>query len=349
MRQIGLPAIAALTIAIVAVSASAPLIAYAAAPALAIAFWRNLLGVAAIAPVALTVRRDEFRSKVLGASALSGVCLAVHFATWVPSAKLTSVAMSVALVSTTPIWTSLISAVRGVRVPGSTWAGVGIAVLGVALATGADPDLSGRALLGDALALIGGIAAAGYTMLGAHARGSIATSTYATICYSICAVVLGVACLVGGQDLSGYPAQTWLALAAMTVGPQLLGHTLINYSLRRVPPTTVAVLLLLEVPGALLLAWLMLDQLPAAQTLPGIALLLAGVAIVVVGGRRRRGADTPTAGGSGDGMGQPTNGGTIISPDAIATTWPDTVADVASPPAAVIEQLSSDGRCISEP
>jgi drug/metabolite transporter (DMT)-like permease len=337
MRHIGLPAVVALAVAIVAVSSSAPLIAYAAAPALAIAFWRNLLGVAAIAPVALTVRRDEFRSKVLGASVLSGVCLAVHFGTWVPSAKLTSVAMSVALVSTTPIWTSLINAIRGVRVPGSTWAGVGVAVLGVAVATGADPDLSGRALAGDALALIGGIAAAGYTMLGAHARGSIATSTYATICYSICAVVLGLACLLGGQDLTGYPAQTWLALAAMTVGPQLLGHTLINYALRRVPPTTVAVLLLLEVPGALVLAWLLLGQLPAAQTLPGIALLLAGVTIVVLGGTRNRT------------NGQPTNGGTIISPDAIATTWPETVADTASPPAAVIEQLSSDGRCISEP
>ena len=342
MRQIGTAAVAALTVAIIAVSSSAPLIAYAAAPALAIAFWRNALGVAAIAPVALTARREEFRSQAVRASAASGVLLAVHFATWVPSAKLTSVAMSVALVSTTPIWTSLISVARGVRVPGSTWAGVGVAVVGVALATGADPDLSGRALLGDVLALAGGIAAAGYTMLGAHARGTIATSTYATVCYSVCAVLLGLACVLGGQELGGYTTRTWLALVAMTAGPQLLGHTLINYALRRVPPTTVAVLLLLEVPGALLLAWLMLDQLPAAQTLPGIALLLAGVTIVVVGGRR---AATP----AGSGPGQPTNGGTIISPEAIGTAWPDTVADTASPPAAVIEQLSSEGRRISEP
>jgi drug/metabolite transporter (DMT)-like permease len=320
MRHVGIPAILALTVAIIAVSSSAPLIAYAAAPALAIAFWRNLLGVAVIAPVAVAVRREEFRSRrTVSASALSGVFLAVHFATWVPSAKLTSVAMSVALVSTTPIWTSLISAARGVRVPGSTWAGVGVAVVGVAVATGADPDLSSRALVGDALALVGGIAAAGYTMLGAHARETIATSTYATVCYSICAALLGLACVLGGQDLAGYPAQTWLALVAMTVGPQLLGHTLINYALRRVPPTTVAVLLLLEVPGALLLAWLMLDQLPAAQTLPGIALLLAGVTIVVVGGRRGRSGRTDTVDTS-ERSAQPTNGGTIISPEAIGTT-----------------------------
>lgn len=319
MRQVGLPTIAALVISLVAISSSAPLIAYAAAPALAIAFWRNAIAVAGLAPVALTRRRVEVRDllrpgagrRTLAVSALSGACLAVHFGTWVPSAKLTSVGMSVALVCLTPVWTALISAVRGIRVPGSTWLGIGIAVLGVALATGADPDLSGRALLGDGLALIGGVAAAGYTILGERARASIATTTYTTICYSICAAALCLTCVLAGADLSGYSGQTWLAIAAMTLGPQLLGHTLINYALHRVSATTVAVLLLLEVPGALIIAWLLLGQLPAVRTLPGIAVLLAGVAVVVIGTRWRSPSGRP---------GQPTNGGTTISPEAIGTT-----------------------------
>ncbi|MEU7873228.1 DMT family transporter [Dactylosporangium sp. NPDC049140] len=302
MRKVGLPTVAALVVAILAVSASAPMIAFAAAPALAIAFWRNALGTAALAPVALV--RQRTRPRELGVTVLSGVCLAVHFATWVPSAKLTSVAMSVALVSTTPVWTALIAAARGVRVPGSTWAGIGVAVAGVALATGADPDLSGRALLGDALALAGGIAAAGYTLLGERARASLATTTYASVCYGICAALLLVASLASSARLWGYTWETWIAIVAMTIGPQLLGHTLINYALHRVSATTVAVLLLLEVPGALVIAWILLGQLPAARTLPGIAVLLAGVAVVVLGARRR----------------QPTNGGTIISPEAIGTT-----------------------------
>jgi len=301
MRQVGLPTIAALAIAIVAVSSSAPLIAFAAAPALAIAFWRNAIAVAGLAPVALVRQRVQVRGllrpgagrRTLALSALSGICLAVHFATWVPSAKLTSVAMSVALVSTTPVWTALISAARGVRVPGSTWLGIGIAVLGVALATGADPDGSGRALLGDALALAGGIAGAGYTLLGERARASIATTTYTTICYSVCAAALLGTCLAVGADLSGYSGTTWLAIAAMTAGPQLLGHTLINYALQRVSATTVAVLLLLEVPGALIIAWLLLGQLPATGTLPGIGILLAGVAVVVVFSPRTAGRSSP--------------------------------------------------------
>ncbi|WP_433214242.1 DMT family transporter [Dactylosporangium sp. CS-047395] len=306
MRKVGLTTIAALVVAIVAVSASAPMIAFAAAPALAIAFWRNALGTAALAPAALLGRRGEpgrLRG-ALGVTVLSGVFLAVHFGTWVPSAKLTSVAMSVALVSTTPVWTALVAAARGVRVPGSTWAGIGIAVAGVALATGADPDLSGRALLGDALALAGGIAAAGYTLLGERARATLPTTVYASVCYSVCALILLVVCVASGTELWGYTWETWIAIAGMTIGPQLLGHTLINYSLHRVSATTVAVLLLLEVPGALVIAWLLLGQLPAARTLPGIAILLAGVAVVVLGARRR----------------QPTKGGTIISPEAIGTT-----------------------------
>ncbi|MET7393450.1 DMT family transporter [Dactylosporangium sp. NPDC005572] len=301
-------AVAALAVAIVAISSSAPLIAFATAPALAIAFWRNAAAVGVLAPVALARRPHEVR-KAGGVSVLSGLCLAVHFGTWVPSAQLTSVAMSVALVSTTPVWAALISAVRGVRVPASTWAGIAVAVAGVALATGADPDASPRALLGDALALVGGIAAAGYTLLGERARATVATTTYTSVCYSVCAVVLLLACLVTGADLVGFDGRTWLAIAAMTIGPQLLGHTLINYALRRISATMVAVLLLLEVPGALVIAWLLLDQLPEARTLPGIAVLLAGVAIVVLGahGRPRR-------------PGQPTNGGTAISPEAIGTT-----------------------------
>ncbi|GAA2376319.1 DMT family transporter [Dactylosporangium salmoneum] len=317
MRQVGLSTFTALAIAIVAVSSSAPLIAFAAAPALGIAFWRNAAGAAALATPALTHRRGQLRDllrpgagrRTLAVTALSGACLAVHFGAWVPSAKLTSVAMSVALVSTTPVWTALIAAARGVRSPASTWVGIAIAVAGVALATGADPQLSGRALLGDALALTGGIAAAGYTLLGERARASLATTAYATVCYSVCAALLLIAGLAAGVRLWGYDRGTVLAIAAMVAGPQLLGHTLVSYALHRVSATTVAVLLLLEVPGALVIAWLLLGQLPAARTLPGIAVLLAGVAVVLLGGRRRRG-----------GPDQPTKGGTTISPEAIGTT-----------------------------
>jgi drug/metabolite transporter (DMT)-like permease len=315
MRHAGASTVIALTVAVIAISSSAPMIAFAAAPALAIAFWRNAFAVAALTPFAAVGRREELRElfrpgqgrRTLLISVLAGLALAVHFGTWVQSAKLTSVAMSVALVSTTPVWTALIAVLRGIHVPRMTWLGIGVAVLGVALATGADLNVSSQAVTGDALALAGGVAAAVYTTYGERARAFTSTTTYTLICYSVCAVVLVVACAVAGTPLIGFTGATWLAIVAMTIGPQLLGHSLINYALHRVSATTVAVLLLLEVPGAALMAWVFLDQLPAARTLPGLVLLMAGVAVVVFGARQRRGR-------------QPTNGGIAISPEAIGTT-----------------------------
>jgi drug/metabolite transporter (DMT)-like permease len=123
-------------------------------------------------------------------------------------------------------------------------------------------------------------------------------------------VLLGV-CLVGRVPTHGYSATTWLVLAALTAGPQLLGHSLLNYALHRVSATTVSVLLLLEAPAAALLGWVWLGQLPRTSSLPGLAVLLLGVMIVLLGAARN---------GRRSGGDQPTNGGIAISPDAMGTT-----------------------------
>jgi len=131
------------------------------------------------------------------------------------------------------------------------------------------------------------------------------------LCYAVCGVIIALVCLIGGVQLIGFSGATWLALVAMTIGPQLLGHSLINYALERVSATTVAVVLLLEVPGAALIAFVFLGQLPPARSVPGLALLMIGVAVVVLGAYPRRRSSPPS---------QPTNGGITISPDAIGTT-----------------------------
>ncbi|WCN82177.1 DMT family transporter [Micromonospora sp. LH3U1] len=283
----------AVGLAVVAVSSSAPLIAYAAAPALAIAFWRNLLAVAVLSPFSLAQRRAEFRRLTVGVGrreglfcALSGVALAGHFATWVPSAQLTSVATSTALVATQPVWQGLIARAQGRRLPRVVWIGIAVAVGGAAIATGTDVGVSGKAVLGDVLALIGALFAAVYTAFGERARSSISTTTYTTICYGICALILLVVCLVGGVRLTGFDGRTWLAILALVAGAQLLGHSMFNYALKKIPATTVSVLILLEAPGAALLGWAWLGQLPRPYALLGMALLLVGVAVVVLGGRR---------------------------------------------------------------
>jgi drug/metabolite transporter (DMT)-like permease len=108
-------------------------------------------------------------------------------------------------------------------------------------------------------------------------------------------VVLLAVCLIGGVSLSGYDGRTWAAILALVVGAQLLGHSMFNYALHHVSATTVSVLILLEVPGAALLAWAWLGQVPRAEALPGLAVLVAGVAVVILGGARRRNGRPATA------------------------------------------------------
>lgn len=284
---------AALTVAVLAVSSSGPMIAYAAAPALAIAFWRNGLAVSVLAPWALLRRRHELavllrpQGRRAGLFCLfAGVALAAHFATWVPSVKLTSVAAATALVGTQPVWQGLISVGLGRRLPSLAWFGIGLAVCGLVAATGADFRISGTAVLGDLLAVAGGVMAAIYTALGERVRATTSTTAYTTVCYSVCALLLAGVCLVAGAPLVGYSNLTWLVLVALTVGPQLLGHSMFNFALRRVSATTISMVVLLEVPGAALLGWLWLGQRPHLAALPGVALLVAGVAVVILANRR---------------------------------------------------------------
>jgi drug/metabolite transporter (DMT)-like permease len=289
----------ALAVAVLAISSSAPLIAFAAAPALAIAFWRNALATVALTPVTLGPRRAEIRDLRRGRRreglfcVLAGVALAAHFATWMPSVQLGSVATAAALVATQPVWQGLIAAAQGRRPAVAGWIGIALAVGGAAWATGADLGVSAQAVLADVLALTGAVAAAVYTALGERARVTLSTTTYTWICYGTCAVVLLVVCLAARVELTGYAPSTWAAILAIVVGAQLLGHSMFNYALHRVSATTISVLALLEVPGAALLAWAWLGQAPRAAALPGVALIIAGVVVVILGGAVRAGRATP--------------------------------------------------------
>jgi drug/metabolite transporter (DMT)-like permease len=285
----GFTTVLALTVAVLAVSSSAPLIAFAAAPALAIAFWRNGLAALVLTPVTLGPRRAELTGagrRNLIFCALSGVALAAHFATWMPSVQLGSVATATALVATQPVWQGLIAAAQGRRPSAIGWIGIGLAVAGAAWATLADAGVSGQAVLADVLAVLGAIFAAVYTALGERARTTLSTTTYTWVCYGTCALILLVVCLTARVDLAGYDPKTWAAILALVAGAQLLGHSMFNYALQHTSATTVSVLILLEVPGAALLAWLWLGQRPPAAVLPGLLLLLCGVAVVILGATR---------------------------------------------------------------
>lgn len=275
-----------LGVAVLGIGASAPLIATIAAPALAIALWRNVFGVAALLPWAwLGVRRDlvaiwtdpRLRRVVLA----SGVALAVHFATWVPAVTLTTVTAATALGAVQPVWNALLARAGGARVGGRVWAGIVLAVLGAALLTGLDLGGDSRALLGNVLALVGGMAAAVYVALGSAARAQVSTTAYSVSCYGVTAVVLLAVCLVAGVPVTGFSTQTWMLLLALTVLAQLLGHTLLNRAVGTVGPVVVALVILLEVPAATVIAAWWLGQVPPLAALPAAVLVLAGVALVI--------------------------------------------------------------------
>ncbi|MCW2667270.1 MAG: family transporter [Frankiales bacterium] len=273
-----------LVLALTAASTSGPLIAATAVPALAIAFWRNALAAGVLLPVALVRCRDELRGltrRELRLAALAGLMLALHFATWTPALSYTSVASATALVATQPVWAALIARLRGEPVALQVWLGIAVAVGGAVLLTGVDLQVSGRALLGDALAVAGGAFAAAYMAAGGEVRRSVSTTTYTTLCYSVTAVLLLAACLIGRQSLGGYDVDDWAKLVALTLGAQLLGHSLFNMVLRSVSPTVISMLLLVEIPGAALIAAVLLDQRPPLLALPAAALLLAGLALVI--------------------------------------------------------------------
>ncbi|MFR9724062.1 DMT family transporter [Streptomyces sp. MS19] len=282
---------ALLAVAVVGISLSGPLIAATAAPALAIAFWRNGLAAAGLAPVVLLragLRRELARAgrRTLLLSLAAGVALAAHFALWLPSLRLTSVASSVALVTTTPLWTTLLLRLTGRRPPAAVWLGTSVAFAGVLLLTGVDLGVSARALAGDALALAGGMAAAVYVLIGAEVRRSTSTTVYTFLCYGCTAVLLLVLCLATGASLGGgYSADTWGKLLVLTVVSQLLGHSLINRVVAGLGPSVTSTAILLETPGAALVAAVWLGQFPPAAAYPAMAAVLAGLALVIRGER----------------------------------------------------------------
>ena len=194
---------------------------------------------------------------------------------------MTTVAASIALVTTTPIWTALAARAAGVQLPAAVWWGLVLAVFGAALIAGVDVTVSLEAVAGDGLALLGAMAAGGYVLAGARARERLATSAYTVICYSVCAVVLAVAALIVDVPLGGFSARDWWLIAAITFVAQLLGHTLLNLVLHLVGPTVVSLAVLLEVPGSLIVALVLLQQAPPLLALPGMAAVVAGVALVV--------------------------------------------------------------------
>ena len=290
--------IALMIVGVAVVAWAAPLIRLAEeAPPISIAFWRTLIASFVLVPLAIFQRDDKLskaRSHLLALFA-SALFLTLHFASWIASVNLTTVAASVLLVTSTPVWVGLVSALfLKERFGPRGWIGVAAAVCGAAIVAAGGISLYSTAVLGNSLALAGALAASGYLIIGRSIRPRISLLTYVGVVYAMSALMLFAIALATGIDLIGFSTKTWLAILGLGIGPQLIGHTIFNFLLGELPAGKVAVVLMGEPIGSALIAGFLFGEVPGGLIIPGGVLLLAGIALTVTS--KVRVGDIPSVG-----------------------------------------------------
>ena len=284
--RLALPAVA---VGVLAVSAAAIFIRLAEAPAVAVAFWRCALGAALLLPPA-AVQRERFpRGKTLYIGLASGVALGAHFGFWISSLDYTSVAASVVLVSTQPVFVAILAYfLFGERTSPLSLMGILVALAGTTVIAG-DGSVGSSAIFGNVLALVGAVTVAVYVLIGRSSRtGGIGVLPYSIVVYSAAALTLLPVALVFDVRLWGYPGETWFWLGAITLGPQIMGHTVFNWALRYVEASIVSGTILAEPVVSALLAWLILSERPGLPTILGGVVVLAGLFMLLRGYRIKR-------------------------------------------------------------
>lgn len=281
-------AYAILAAAVLIVSGAAIMIRYAQAegvPSISIATWRLTLAALVLTPLVLATQRPALAAltaREWGFGLASGAFLALHFASWISSLAYTSVASSVALVTTNPIWIALASWLFLKERPSGLLAlGIASAIGGSALIFLSDSQpgaaVGSNPMLGNLLAVVGSLTVCGYLLIGRKLRAGVGLLPYIWLVYSASALCLMALALISGQKLFGFSEFAWLMLAGLALGPQLLGHSAVNWALKHLSASFIAVAILGEPVGSAILAWLLLGEKFAVLQLCGFAALLVGI------------------------------------------------------------------------
>lgn len=268
-----------LIVAILAVGPAAVLIRLADAPPISVAFYRLLTATITIGLVVLVRGRRDLAGvdrRTFWLSVVSGFFLALHFGSWITSLDHTSVANSVLIVTTQPVF----AAVLGMwylreKLRPAVFAAIALALSGGAIISGGNPQIGGW--YGDFLALIGAITASAYLVIGRQVRRTVSTLGYVLIAYATAAVVLGIWAVAIATPLSGFPAMSWLWIVLAGLGPSVIGHTLYNRALKYFSAHTVATTILGEPIVASALAALILSEYPSPWAYLGAVPIVLGV------------------------------------------------------------------------
>jgi drug/metabolite transporter (DMT)-like permease len=278
---------AVLALAVAIVSTASILVRYAQAegmPSIVIAALRLGFATLVLTPIAwprVRLEWPQLSRTDLWLAFGSGAALAVHFAAWITSLEYTSVASSAALVTTNPVWVGLASvAVLRERVPRGVIIGIVLGLLGSLVVLGSvsgEGAAAPSSALGNALALVGALAASAYLLIGRGLRSRVSLLTYVWLAYGTAAILLLLAALVTAPSPLALTGTAVLLTLALALGPQLVGHTAVNWAVRRASATVVALAILGEPVGAALLAWLLFGESFSALQSVGFAMLLCGI------------------------------------------------------------------------
>jgi drug/metabolite transporter (DMT)-like permease len=272
-----------LPIGIIAISTASIFVKLCDAPTLIIATYRMTLASLMLLPFASYRRVWKGWSKnEMEWLILSGILLAFHFAFWIASLKYTSVASSVVLVTTNPIFVGIGAFFFFKEAIGlNLILGIILSVLGSGLISFGDIALSKKALLGDGLALLGAMAASGYLLIGRKMRKEQDLLPYIFPVYSTAAIALVIFSLFFQKSFLGYSSSTYLFLFCLAIIPQLIGHTTFNWALKYLPASMVAITILGEPIGSTILAYFILSEgLTIWKVLGGIS-IFAGILIAL--------------------------------------------------------------------
>jgi drug/metabolite transporter (DMT)-like permease len=211
-----------------------------------------------------------------------GFVTALHFLSYIASLNFTTIAHSLAIVYTAPIFVTLFSAAfLKEPIPRRKWFGVIVTVIGIAALAGFEPRLNPRMILGDGLALVSAITFGLYSVAGRSQRQRYGLFTYVGTVYGL-AALWALPAAVLSLTPAGYQPKSLLALLGAGLIPLGTGHTLYNAALRRTHATTVNLIATQEVTGGVILGALLLGQVPQVNEIVGAVVALTGIAIVLV-------------------------------------------------------------------
>jgi drug/metabolite transporter (DMT)-like permease len=272
-----------LPIGMIAVSTASIFIKLCDAPALIIATYRMVFASLILMPYAFYKKTGKgWVRNEMGWLILSGVWLSLHFAFWIASLKYTSVASSVVLVNTHPIFVGLGAwLLLKERLGINLVLGIILSVLGSGLISYGDMALSKEALMGDGLALLGAITASGYFLVGRKMRKNRDLFSYIFPVYSTAGLVLILLSFLSQKPFFGYSPSIYLLLLLLALIPQLIGHTTFNWALKYLPASLVSITILGEPVGSTILAYFILSEGLTPWKVTGGILILVGIMIAL--------------------------------------------------------------------